>query len=150
VLKTLASLVGLSALLLAHPVLALPTEVPYAVTVEGAAAGTLHFTFDQEVTGACRYLAFWDPGGGVPQEQCGVDEVITFGNDDCEVNAERPLISLLVASVGVECRGFGGGHEDDPIFTLLLVEMEDGSLEGFVQFDSADSSVVDVFATPSS
>jgi hypothetical protein len=146
--KTLASLAGLSAWLLARSVWALPTQVPYAMSIGGGPVGTLRFTFDQEVTGACRYLASWDIGGGVPEEQCGVDEMITFGNADCERNASGPLLSLVIVSVGVECRGFDGTHEDNSVFTLLLVEMEDGSLEGMIQFDSADAPVSDVYAAP--
>jgi hypothetical protein len=148
VLKFLASLAGLSVLLLARPVLALPTEFPYAVSVGGGRAGTLRFFFDQEITGACRYLALWDPGAGVPDEQCGVDEMITVGNDDCDQNATRPLISMLVASVGVECRGFDSNRDDNSIFWLMLIEMDDGSLEGLIQFDSSDAPVVGVTAAP--
>jgi hypothetical protein len=147
VLKSLASLAGLSALLLASPVLALPTDVSQVVRVGGGPAGTLRFTFDQEVPGACRYLAFWDIGGGVPAEQCGVDEIRTFGSDSCFENARRPLISMLSASVGVECRGFDA-DEDTSVFSLMLIEMGDGSLEGLIQFDSADSPVSDVHVDP--
>jgi len=149
--KSLSFVVGMAAVLLAAPARALPTWATYSAVLGGSAVGGMRFDFDEEVAEGCRYVASWDFGAGVAEEQCTVDESKSFGHSDCLRNAEVPVPGLVVTAAGEPCWGIDGTGQSNSVFTLILSERgSDGSLSGVIQLDTATSSVSSFHATPSS
>jgi hypothetical protein len=143
-----AFLAGLLFLLLAPPARALPTQNAYEALMAGAWVGTLSFTFDRPVAFGCRYVASWSFGAGVPAEQCAVDETSTLGRGGCFLDALMPVPSLVLAAAGEPCWGFDASGEDTSVFNLVLVERLNGTLDGLVQFDSANAAISAFHAAP--
>jgi hypothetical protein len=140
---------ALVALLFAIPARALPSGVPFDAFVDGAFAGTLEFQFDSWITdGACRYVAAVNPGHGVPDELCVLDEATRFGFWGCLANAQQPVPGIVVLTPGQLCQLYDGNGQDNLVFMMLLGENTDGSLDGIVQFTGAASTLAAFHAAP--
>jgi hypothetical protein len=136
-------------LLFSSPASALPSGVPFAAFLDAQFVGTLEFQLDSWITvGACRYVAAINPGEGVPDELCVLDEATRFGFFGCVANAEEPVLGLVVLTPGQFCQLYDGNGQDNLVFMMLLGENTDGSLDGIVQFSAATNTLASFHAAP--
>ena len=148
-IKLVPGVTVLAALLVAATAEALPSGTPYSVTIGGAPAGVLTFELDADVEGACRYLAQWETGQGVPGEQCYVDERNTLGRGSCTRNASMPVATIVTVAVGEECGALDSSGQSAIVYDLVLSERRtDGVLNGIIQLDSASTAVHAFHAAP--
>ncbi len=101
--------------------------------------GTMSFFFDFDIPGAaCQYVAEWDNNAFAPLSgECFLDEAKTLGNFSCVANSLIPIPSVLTldtTAVGGPCFGFDYFQQFRQVFTLILGENIDSTLEGVVQF----------------
>jgi hypothetical protein len=128
---------------------ALPSGVPFEAFVDGAFVGTFEFQLDSWITdGACRYVAAVNPGEGVPDELCVLDEATRFGFFGCMANAQQPVLGIVVLTPGQFCQLYDGNGQDNLVFMMLLGENTDGSLDGIVQFSAATDTLASFRAAP--
>jgi hypothetical protein len=101
--------------------------------------GTMSFFFDFDIPGAaCQYVAEWDNNAFAPLSgECFLDEAKTLGNFSCVANSLIPVPSVLTldtTAVGGPCFGFDYFQQFRQVFTLILGENIDNTLNGVVQF----------------
>jgi hypothetical protein len=147
VLPLLAAVASL--LLSATPAHALPAGVRYHAFVDQGFAGTLDFELDSWIAdGACRYVATVSPGDGVPAELCVFDEATWLGFFGCAENAQQPVPGIVVLTPGQFCQLYDAEGQDNLVFSMLLGESADGSLDGIVQFTAATNTIAAFHAAP--